>query len=79
MRKRFLRPVSLISSCVLMAALGATSLTTIGCERELSSKKKVTVDEDGTVETEQERVVENPDGSITKEQSKRKIDPPEAP
>jgi len=78
MRKTWLRQVSVLSACMTMA-LAATSVTAIGCERELSSKKKVTVDDDGTVETEQERVVENPDGSITREETKRKIDPPEAP
>lgn len=76
MRRQWMRNASVVSSSLVLAAMAATSVGASGCERELSSKKTTTVEKDGTVETEEERVVEKPDGSITKEEKKQKIDPP---
>jgi len=53
-----------------MAALGLSFLT-VGCEREISWTEDTKVKSDGTVESKEKKVTENPDGSVTKTETKK--------
>ena len=53
-----------------MAALGLSFLT-VGCEREISRTEDTKVKSDGTVESKEKKVTENPDGSVTKTETKK--------
>jgi hypothetical protein len=52
-----------------MAALGFSFLT-VGCEREVSKTEETKVKNDGTVESKEKKVTENPDGTVTKTEKK---------
>ena len=53
-----------------MSALGLSFLT-VGCERTVSQTEETKVKKDGTVETKEKIVTENPDGSTNKTEIKR--------
>jgi len=53
-----------------MAALGLSFLT-VGCEREVSRTEDTKVKSDGTVESKEKKVTENPDGTITRTETRR--------
>jgi hypothetical protein len=52
-----------------MSAL-ALSFLTVGCERTVSKTDETKVKNDGTVETKEKKVTENPDGTVTKTEKK---------
>ncbi len=52
-----------------MLALSLSFLTT-GCERTVSQTDETKVKNDGTVETKEKKVTENPDGTVTKTEKK---------
>jgi hypothetical protein len=52
-----------------MLALAASFLTT-GCERTVSQTDETKVKDNGTVETKEKKVTENPDGTVTKTEKK---------
>ena len=53
-----------------MSALGFSFLTA-GCEREVSRTEDVKVKKDGTVESKEKVVTENPDGTTNKTEIKK--------
>jgi hypothetical protein len=53
-----------------MSALGLTLLTT-GCGRTLSKTEETHVRRDGTVSTREKTVTENPDGTVTKTETRK--------
>jgi hypothetical protein len=53
-----------------MSALGLSFLTA-GCEREVSRTEETKVKKDGTVESKEKVVTENPDGTTNKTEIKR--------
>jgi hypothetical protein len=57
----------LISSLLAVSLIGLPSL--VGCERELSHEKKVESTPSGTT-VKEKKTVENPDGSVTKTETK---------
>jgi hypothetical protein len=56
-----------ISSLLAVSLIGLPGL--VGCERELSHEKKVESTPSGT-KVEEKKTVENPDGSVTKTETK---------
>ncbi len=42
----------------------------VGCEREIEHKKTVETNSDGSSTVKEKKVTENPDGSVTKTESK---------
>jgi hypothetical protein len=61
-------PMNIIRAAAILA-VGATLLTT-GCERTISHSEETKVKNDGTVETKEKKVTENPDGTVTKQEKK---------
>jgi hypothetical protein len=59
---------------VTVTALGL-SLLTVGCGRTLSRTEQTRVKSDGTYESKEKKVVENPDGTVTRTETRR-IDRP---
>lgn len=57
---------------VLLAAMSALSLSFLmtGCERTVSQTEETKVKNDGTVESKEKKVTENPDGTVTKTEKK---------
>jgi len=53
-----------------MAALGL-SLLTIGCGRTISRTEQTRVRSDGTYESKESKVIENPDGTVTRTETRR--------
>jgi hypothetical protein len=53
----------------VMSALGLSFLT-VGCERTISKTEETKVKNDGTVESKEKKVTENPDGTVTKTEKK---------
>jgi hypothetical protein len=53
----------------VMSALGLSFLT-VGCERTVSRTEETKVKNDGTVESKEKTVKENPDGTVTKTEKK---------
>jgi hypothetical protein len=49
----------------VISALGLSFLT-VGCERTVSKTEETKVKNDGTVESKEKTVTENPDGTVTK-------------
>ena len=49
---------------------GMTLSLLTGCEREVSRTDETKVKNDGTVETKEKKVTENPDGTVTKTEKK---------
>jgi hypothetical protein len=54
----------------VMSALGLSFLT-VGCERTVSRTEESKVKNDGTVESKEKKVTENPDGTVTRTETKR--------
>jgi len=54
----------------LMSAAGL-SLLTAGCGRTVSKTEESHVSSDGTVKTKEKTVTENPDGTVTKTETKK--------
>ena len=56
-----------------LAAVSAVgfSLLTVGCERTVSKTEDTHVSSDGTVKTKEKKVTENPDGTVTKTETKK--------
>jgi len=52
-----------------MSAL-ALSVLTVGCERTISQTESTKVKSDGTVESKEKKITENPDGTVTKTERK---------
>jgi hypothetical protein len=52
-----------------MSALALSFLTT-GCDRTVSESEQTKVKNDGTVESKDKKVVQHPDGTVTKEEKK---------
>ena len=52
------------------SALGL-SLLTVGCGREVAHTEDTKVKSDGTVQTKEKTVTENPDGTVTKTETKK--------
>jgi hypothetical protein len=59
-----------ILALAAMSALGFSFLTT-GCEREVSRTEETKVKKDGTVESKEKVVSENPDGTTNKTEIKK--------
>ena len=57
---------------VTMGSMAALTLSflTVGCERTVSQTEESKVKSDGTVETKEKKVTENPDGTVTKTEKK---------
>jgi hypothetical protein len=53
----------------VISALGLSFLT-VGCERTVSKTEETKVKNDGTVESKEKTVTENPDGTVTKTEKK---------
>ena len=51
------------------------SLLTAGCERTVSKTEDTHVSSDGTVKTKEKKVTENPDGTVTKTETKKEDKP----
>jgi hypothetical protein len=49
----------------------AASLLTVGCGHTLSKTQETHVSRDGTVRTSEKTVTENPDGSISRSETKK--------
>jgi len=60
------------SKLITLAAMSALALSflTVGCERTVSKTDETKVKNDGTVETKEKKVTENPDGTVTKTEKK---------
>ena len=48
----------------------ALSVLTVGCERTISQTESTKVKSDGTVESKEKKITENPDGTVTKTERK---------
>ena len=59
---------------VTMAALGLSFLT-VGCGHTISRTEQTKVKSDGTYESKENKVVQNPDGTVTRTET-RKVDHP---
>ena len=59
-----------ILALAAMSALGFSFLTT-GCKREVSRTEETKVKKDGTVESKEKVVSENPDGTTNKTEIKK--------
>ena len=57
-----------------MSALGLSFLT-VGCAHTISSNEETKVSSDGTVKTKSKTVTENPDGTITKKETRSTSSP----
>ena len=57
-----------------MSALGLSFLT-VGCGHTLSRTEETKVSSDGSVKTREKTVTENPDGTITKTETKKTSSP----
>ena len=55
---------------LVLVALGS-SLFITGCDRTVSKTEETKVKSDGTVESKEKKVTENPDGSVTKTETKK--------
>jgi len=53
-----------------MTALGL-SLLTVGCGRTISRTEQTRVRSDGTYESTEKKVIENPDGTVTRTETRR--------
>ena len=53
----------------VISALGLSFLT-VGCERTISRTEETKVKSDGTVESKEKTIKENPDGTVTKTEKK---------
>lgn len=53
----------------------ALSLLTVGCSRTISKTEETRVGRDGTVQSKEKTVTQNPDGTITRTET-RKTDRP---
>jgi hypothetical protein len=53
-----------------IVALGLSVLT-VGCEREVAHTEDTKVKSDGTAQTKEKTVTENPDGTVTKTETKK--------
>jgi hypothetical protein len=62
---------------ITIAATSALALSFLmaGCERTVSRTEETKVKNDGTVESKEKKVTENPDGTITKTE-KKSVDKP---
>ena len=62
---------------VFFAIAAALTLTFVlaGCDRQVSSSSSKTTKSDGTVKTEEKTVSQSPDGTITKEETKKSTTP----
>jgi len=63
----------ILASLLTLSLAGIPSL--VGCERELAHEKKVEQTPSGT-NVKEKKTVENPDGSITKTETKDKVSNP---
>ena len=63
-----INPMKLIKMVAIAGV--ALSLFTTGCERTISHTEETKVKRDGTVESKEKKVTENPDGTVTKEEKK---------
>ena len=52
------------------SALLGLSFVTVGCDRTVSRTEETKVKSDGTVESKEKKVTENPDGTVTKTEKK---------
>ena len=50
--------------CTLVAAALAAGPLIVGCERDVSKTETTKVKSDGTVESKEKKVTENPDGTV---------------
>jgi hypothetical protein len=66
---KLLRRVNILC-LTLIAGLGV-SLLTAGCGRTISKTEDTHVSSDGTVKSKDKTVTENPDGTITKTETKK--------
>ena len=69
----------LMNTGVLIAAALGLSCMLTGCDREVAHTEKTTVKSDGTVKTKETTVKQAPDGTVTKEEKEKQINPPPAP
>ena len=53
----------------VISALGLSFLT-VGCERTISRTEETKVKSDGTVQSKEKTIKENPDGTVTKTEKK---------
>jgi hypothetical protein len=58
----------------VMSALGLSFLT-VGCERTISRTEETKVKSDGTVQSKEKTITENPDGTVTKTEKKTTENP----
>ncbi len=60
------------SKLMTLAAVSALTLAflTAGCGRTVSESEETKVKNDGTVESKEKKVTENPDGTVTKTEKK---------
>lgn len=58
-----------VVTCASVLAVSFSLLTT-GCERTVSQTEETKVKNDGTVETKEKKVTENPDGTVNKTEKK---------
>jgi hypothetical protein len=64
-----------IVTCMAMATL-ALSCLLVGCDREVSKTESTTVSSDGTTKSQEKKVTESPDGTVTKTEETKKTTPP---
>jgi hypothetical protein len=57
--------------CLAVIAGLSLSLLTAGCERTISKTEDTHVSSDGTVKSKEKTVSENPDGTVTKTETKK--------
>jgi hypothetical protein len=57
--------------CVVAASAVALSFLAVGCDREISKTTRTSVNNDGTVKTQEKTVSQSPDGTVTKTQESK--------
>lgn len=55
--------------------LAGVPMCMVGCDREIEHTKSTEIKRDGTVESKEKTVTQNPDGTITEEKSESKTKP----
>jgi hypothetical protein len=53
----------------------ALSVLFVGCDRTISKEERTTVGSDGTVKTKEKTVTQKPDGTVTKTEETKKVEP----
>ena len=63
-----------VVACVA-ASVVAFSFLTVGCDREVSKSKSMSVSSDGTVKSQEKTVTQSPDGTVTKTTESKTTEP----